>query len=572
MAARKKPASRGFVNNIILESLISGDKYGYEIIKEVEEKSNGKIILKQPSLYSSLKRFETKGYITSYWGDSDIGGRRHYYTITEVGKKYYYKSVNKDYDIDDDTQELEDENTSEQITFEEELKPESVNVVTDVNDKDYNIFDILEQKETSKPTVNTQIPQPKVVEKENAIQIEMFETNNTNNQSKILAEEKINVENIQQLKMIETSTSPTPQTEETEKQEIPLIKEPSHDFFSWEDLKRKQLDAKQNEIVKDQNEEPIKNQIVMDEFGIMKVGSNEEKKKEQKIFDNVGARINYNDPVIKNKTENAKPEVELTDEEREIKNQRFNEKLDALINSKPQKEEQPEIDYKNILGDLLATESTTEISEPQTFETYSYNDEISTNEEEIADDVIEEAVYQAEAYNQNIVQQPKTFDDGFKFKPYVVDNQETKNNADFILSNKAKLKYGIYMFVIMILQISTLLIILNSQNLLYSSDYLFYGLAYGLAAVILAYCIVTYLLMPDKRKANTFKLNYSLIFGLILCVSTCALTYALNTFAGLNSSNVSLFTTTIWLPIILSTNFILTPLIYRVILLDKKNY
>ena len=29
MAARKKTASRGFVNNIILESLISGDKYGY---------------------------------------------------------------------------------------------------------------------------------------------------------------------------------------------------------------------------------------------------------------------------------------------------------------------------------------------------------------------------------------------------------------------------------------------------------------------------------------------------------------------------------------------------------------
>ena len=43
MASRKRPASRGFVNNIILESLLSGDKYGYEIIKEVEDKSNGKI-------------------------------------------------------------------------------------------------------------------------------------------------------------------------------------------------------------------------------------------------------------------------------------------------------------------------------------------------------------------------------------------------------------------------------------------------------------------------------------------------------------------------------------------------
>lgn len=90
--ATKKPASRGFVNNIILESLLTGDKYGYEIIKEVEEKSEGKIQLKQPSLYSSLKRFEAKGLITSYWGDSDIGGRRHYYTLTENGKNYFGKN------------------------------------------------------------------------------------------------------------------------------------------------------------------------------------------------------------------------------------------------------------------------------------------------------------------------------------------------------------------------------------------------------------------------------------------------------------------------------------------------
>ena len=41
MARRtKKTASRGSVNNIILESLLSGDKYGYEIIKEVEDKKS----------------------------------------------------------------------------------------------------------------------------------------------------------------------------------------------------------------------------------------------------------------------------------------------------------------------------------------------------------------------------------------------------------------------------------------------------------------------------------------------------------------------------------------------------
>lgn len=86
---RNATASRGFVNNTILECLFDGDKYGYDIIKQVKDKSNGKIVLKEPSLYSSLKRFEQKGYISSYWGNSAIGGRRHYYSLTEVGKNYY---------------------------------------------------------------------------------------------------------------------------------------------------------------------------------------------------------------------------------------------------------------------------------------------------------------------------------------------------------------------------------------------------------------------------------------------------------------------------------------------------
>lgn len=78
---------RGSVGILILKALSSGDKYGYEILKEVEEKSGGEYFLKQPSLYSSLKRMAANGLITSYWEDSDIGGRRHYYNLTEAGKQ-----------------------------------------------------------------------------------------------------------------------------------------------------------------------------------------------------------------------------------------------------------------------------------------------------------------------------------------------------------------------------------------------------------------------------------------------------------------------------------------------------
>ena len=80
-------SGRGSVYNILLKALQTGDKYGYEICKEVEEKTNGVYILKQPSLYSGLKRLEARNEISSYWRDSDLGGRRHYYSLTDAGRK-----------------------------------------------------------------------------------------------------------------------------------------------------------------------------------------------------------------------------------------------------------------------------------------------------------------------------------------------------------------------------------------------------------------------------------------------------------------------------------------------------
>ena len=77
--------NRGSVNNILLKALQSGDKYGYEINKEIETKSNGKYFLKEASLYSGLKRLQASGHITSYWKDGELGIRRHYYSITNKG-------------------------------------------------------------------------------------------------------------------------------------------------------------------------------------------------------------------------------------------------------------------------------------------------------------------------------------------------------------------------------------------------------------------------------------------------------------------------------------------------------
>lgn len=89
MAGIDSDLIRGHIDTIILKSLYHGDKYGLEIIQEIEDKSNGSYELKQPTLYSCLKRLEGQGLISSYWEDSEIGGKRHYYTLTDMGKETY---------------------------------------------------------------------------------------------------------------------------------------------------------------------------------------------------------------------------------------------------------------------------------------------------------------------------------------------------------------------------------------------------------------------------------------------------------------------------------------------------
>lgn len=86
---------RGHIDTMIMRVLSDGDNYGYEIIKAISVNSGGLYELKEPSLYTSLKRLETGKLIESYWGDGSQGGRRKYYKITELGKSTYKHSVSE---------------------------------------------------------------------------------------------------------------------------------------------------------------------------------------------------------------------------------------------------------------------------------------------------------------------------------------------------------------------------------------------------------------------------------------------------------------------------------------------
>jgi PadR family transcriptional regulator PadR len=61
--------------------------YGYEIIKEIQSRSDGAFDLKEGTLYPILHAMEKQNLLEAYWEDTDSERKRKYYRITKQGKE-----------------------------------------------------------------------------------------------------------------------------------------------------------------------------------------------------------------------------------------------------------------------------------------------------------------------------------------------------------------------------------------------------------------------------------------------------------------------------------------------------
>ena len=77
----------GSMNLLLLSLLHEKDMYGYEIIRELELRSDKTFEFKEGTLYPVLHKLENMGYINSYLSKGDTGRDRKYYQITKKGKK-----------------------------------------------------------------------------------------------------------------------------------------------------------------------------------------------------------------------------------------------------------------------------------------------------------------------------------------------------------------------------------------------------------------------------------------------------------------------------------------------------
>ena len=78
---------KGSTDSLLLSLVNSQPVYGYQIIKELEKKSNGYFQFKEGTLYPALHRLEKTGLIKGRWQKLPGGQERRYYYITEKGQE-----------------------------------------------------------------------------------------------------------------------------------------------------------------------------------------------------------------------------------------------------------------------------------------------------------------------------------------------------------------------------------------------------------------------------------------------------------------------------------------------------
>ncbi|WP_273852127.1 PadR family transcriptional regulator [Guptibacillus spartinae] len=82
-----KELLKGSTTTLILSLLHTKPRYGYEIIKELELKSDGIFCFKEGTIYPILHTLEKKGLIASFWGEGTGKRKRKYYKLNESGRE-----------------------------------------------------------------------------------------------------------------------------------------------------------------------------------------------------------------------------------------------------------------------------------------------------------------------------------------------------------------------------------------------------------------------------------------------------------------------------------------------------
>jgi PadR family transcriptional regulator PadR len=86
MATYSKELLKGAADTLVLSAFADGEKYGYQVVKELERRSEGFFSFKEGTLYPILHRLEKQGLLIGRWETMPNGSERRYYGLTARGQ------------------------------------------------------------------------------------------------------------------------------------------------------------------------------------------------------------------------------------------------------------------------------------------------------------------------------------------------------------------------------------------------------------------------------------------------------------------------------------------------------
>lgn len=524
---KNQDTQKGKLSSIILSALSQGDKYGFEIISEIEKQTNGMVVIKQPSLYSSLKRMEDQDLISSYWMDSEIGGRRHYYRLTDYGKKQL-EQWKSDFDITAafcDAQKPTTETKQNEPTF---LQQE-------------NLFDIQNEKQEEEK------PQPKpfeddavLLKNDSFIQYNLFEQPAGVTQPNFDSprqEQKVENNNIQQKPLAHSPAH----IEEKPKEEKP------YDIFAELDLFRNSNKSFAGSMTNSKPKEDY-------HLGTLK-----------SFMGDSFAMQELDNSLISNQSTHDEDEMEDIENEMPDKEEKPSfvpsQPTDAdakLITERYSEEELPKV--KKIdppVIDVFAQSKKTEVK----FETKpnSYDEKIGelynkNNQNATAEEITPLTI-------SNYTNLKKYFDEQkIMFRTYTKSDENKTTQTSLVSDYKFSLiRLGLtFLSLILSLVISFVCI----KNLSYIPSA---ALALYIVPPIL-YLIYAGFVLIDKSKNKDRKVllmetsKVQLIIKIAICIVLSILIYVFNLVGGLNGANFNDYTNTMIVPFVIALQIPLTSL------------
>jgi PadR family transcriptional regulator PadR len=77
---------QGTLDLLILKALSLESTHGWGISNHIKQLSGGAFRIGQGSLYPALHRFESRGWVTSYWRTTENNRIARYYQLTAAGR------------------------------------------------------------------------------------------------------------------------------------------------------------------------------------------------------------------------------------------------------------------------------------------------------------------------------------------------------------------------------------------------------------------------------------------------------------------------------------------------------